>query len=211
MSSSPDTRLTKADIRTQAQKERILSAAQACFVQSGFHAASMATIAETADMSPGLIYRYFENKNAIVLAIIEHQLEVVRQKIGDMHAGRDLVDSIVAHFDAHDVDAADSMSSILFLEMSAEATRDAQVGEALLKFDTTVRAELVEWMSRDPQEGGYGLPLPVAKERVLMLVCLLEGLKVRKAREPGLDRKLLRKSLDFIIAALVAPAPGRGA
>ncbi len=209
MSSNPDTQPTKAEMRTQAQRERILSASQTCFVQSGFHAASMATIAETAGMSPGLIYRYFESKNAIVLAIIENQLEVVRQKIRDMHSGNDLADSIVEHFDAHDRDAGDSMSSVLFLEMTAEATRDAQVADALLKFDATVRAELVDWMSRSSKQGGYGLPVKVARERVLMLVCLLEGLKVRKVREPALDRRLLRKSLDRVIAALVAPAPCR--
>ncbi len=209
MSSNPDMQPTKAEIRTQAQRERILSASQACFVHSGFHAASMATIAETAGMSPGLIYRYFENKNAIVLAIIDHQLEVVRQRIGDMHSGNDLAESIVEHFDAHDLDDADSMSSVLFLEMTAEATRDAQVAQALQKFDATVRSELVEWMSRSLQKGGYGLPVNVARERVLMLVCLIEGLKLRKVREPALDRRLLRESLDFIITALVAPVPCR--
>ena len=40
----------------------ILDAAKKCFIEHGFHAASMANIAETAGMSPGLIYRYFENK-----------------------------------------------------------------------------------------------------------------------------------------------------
>src|SRR5690606_41896893 len=65
----------KVSKRAQAQRERILAAAQKCFVESGFHAASMASISEAAGMSPGLIYRYFENKNSIILAIIERQLE----------------------------------------------------------------------------------------------------------------------------------------
>ena len=43
---------------------------------SGFHAASMAHIAQTADMSAGLIYRYFASKAAIVKAIIERHLEI---------------------------------------------------------------------------------------------------------------------------------------
>lgn len=51
--------------RAEKQRQRILAAARRCFVERGFHAASMATIADTAEMSQGLIYRYFESKNAI--------------------------------------------------------------------------------------------------------------------------------------------------
>ncbi len=53
--------------RAEAQRDRILCAALKCFIEHGFHAASMANIAETAQMSAGLMYRYFDNKNAIVL------------------------------------------------------------------------------------------------------------------------------------------------
>lgn len=200
----------KSEARTQAQRERILAAAQSCFVQSGFHAASMAMIAETAGMSPGLIYRYFESKNSIILAIIEQQLEVVRGKIRQLRASSDLAEGIVDHFEEHDTGSRHSMSSALFLEMSAEATRDLQIAEALRRYDDAVCAELIEWLGRSERRGGHGLPAPVACERVLMLVCLLEGLKIRKARDPGLDRNLLRRALDFVIEALFThPEPGR--
>src|SRR3546814_17854087 len=72
---------SKAELRTLAQRERILCAAQKCFVEHGFHAASMASIAETAEMSAGLIYRYFENKNAIIMAIVERQLQLLSEDI----------------------------------------------------------------------------------------------------------------------------------
>jgi AcrR family transcriptional regulator len=193
---------TKTESRTQVQRERILTAAQSCFVQSGFHAASMATIAETAGMSPGLIYRYFENKNAIILAIIEQQLEVVRQKIRQLRASSGLAEGIIEHFDEYDTGCSNSMSTALFLEMSAEATRDTQIAAALREFDETVRRELIEWLGRSEQHGGHGLPAADASERVLMLLCLVDGLKVRKARDPGLDRQLLRRSLDFVIEGL---------
>jgi len=199
----------KNDSRTQAQRERILAAARACFVQSGFHAASMATIAETAGMSPGLIYRYFEGKNAIILAIIEQQLEVVRGKIREMPAASDLAEGIVEHFEEHDTGNEGSMSSALFLEMSAEATRDPQIAAAVKRFDDTVRDELIEWLARSERRGGHGMSRGIARQRVLLFLCLLEGLKVRRAREPGLDRGLLRRSLDFMIDALFAVPRGQ--
>ena len=46
--STPRPRSSKAEARTQAQRERILQAAQQCFIEHGFHAAGMAKIAETA-------------------------------------------------------------------------------------------------------------------------------------------------------------------
>ena len=52
------------------QRERILQAAEKCFIESGFQAASIAHIADTAGISAGLIYRYFDSKALIVKAII---------------------------------------------------------------------------------------------------------------------------------------------
>ena len=62
---------SKAQDRAEMQRNRILDAAQHCVIEHGFHAASMASIADTAGMSAGLIYRYFENKSAIILECIK--------------------------------------------------------------------------------------------------------------------------------------------
>ena len=56
--------------RAEAQRERILAAAQQCFIRRGFHAAGMAAIAEVAGMSPGLIYRYFRDKQEVLFHAI---------------------------------------------------------------------------------------------------------------------------------------------
>lgn len=200
-----DVQTSKAESRTQVQRDRILAAAQTCFVRSGFHAASMATIAETAGMSAGLIYRYFDNKSAIVLAIIEQQLEVARTNIRQMRSSDDLAARIVDHCDEDECGDEKRMSTALFLEMSAEATRDPQIAEAVQRFDRMVRSEVEDWLGRSSDSGGYGLPKAVAPGRALMLVCLIEGLKVRVAREPCVDQDLLRGALDDMLAALVDP------
>lgn len=202
--------MSKAEARTQAQRERILSAALSCFVNAGFHAASMATIAETANMSPGLIYRYFDSKDAIILAIIEQQIEVARARIRELHASHDLVEAFMEHFEEADGADGRSMSGALFLEMSAEATRNPAIAEALGRCDAMIRSELAEWLGQREERGGYGLPREVATERSLMLVCLIAGLKVIKARDPGIDRKLLRKALETFAAALVPSSRSGG-
>jgi TetR/AcrR family transcriptional repressor of uid operon len=55
----------------EAQQQRILAAAMACFARSGFHKASMQDICAEAGMSAGNLYRYFRSKEAIIAAIAE--------------------------------------------------------------------------------------------------------------------------------------------
>ena len=198
--------LTKAAARTLAQRERILAAARSCFVESGFHAASMASIAETAGMSAGLIYRYFENKYAIILAIIEQQLTLARERIRDLHSFTQLSQRIVEYFSESEDEREDSMSTALYLEISAQAMRDPQIAEALRNYDVAVCAELADWFSRSNEEGGCGLPPEIAATRALMFQYLIEGLIVRSARKPALDNALLRKTLNGILDSLVSSA-----
>lgn len=198
-------RRPKADERAEAQRRRILGAAQKCFVEQGFHAASMATIAETADMSAGLIYRYFKSKSEIILAIIERQLEVTQKKIGQMHtvASDDVVAGIIESLDERESgDEDDAISGALFLEMSAAATHDPQIAAALQTFDVTVRAEIGNWLSRSKKQGGYGLSQSIAPARALLFICLFEGLKFRLTREPALDRAMLENALGYILPLL---------
>ncbi len=196
---------SKASQRTEVQKERILAAAQSCFVESGFYAASMATIAETAGMSQGLIYRYFENKNAIILAIIEQQLTVARRRIRELHSSEHLSKRIFDYLDEWEPGKENSMNTALYLEISAQSTRDPQIAEALRRYDATVCSELGDWLRRSREEGGYGLPQDIVPARALMLLCLIEGLKLRGPRGPALDRRTLKKTLDDLLDSLVAP------
>lgn len=197
-------------LRAAAQRKRILRAAQKCFVEHGFHAASMATIAETAAMSPGLIYRYFRGKNEIILAIIEQQLGVARERIAELHATEDIAAALAGSYGAAEQEDAERISAPLFLEMSAAATRDRQIAAATRVSDAAVREAIAQVLARSRAEGGYAMPRSMAVERALMLMCLFEGLRVREAREPGLDRKLLKAALTRLLAAILAP-PQRSA
>jgi len=194
---------SKAETRKQSQRERILAAAMCCFVKSGFHSASIATIAETAGMSPGLIYRYFDNKNAIILAIIRSQLEAAQHRIREMRNTDDLSANIIEYFEAREDFRETSMSAPLFLEMSAEGTRDPEIAEAIRCIDGAVRGELAEWFGRSRQQGGLGFPADEARERALAFVLLIDGIKARKVREPQLDRRCLKRAVDRIIATVV--------
>lgn len=185
-----------ATAQAEAQRERILDAAQKCFIESGFHAASIARIAETAGMSPGLMYRYFENKNAIVRAIVERELGRARLKIADLDQHADVPSRIMDTFRSWQSGDPELMNAALYLEIGAEATRDPALAATVVASDAAVRAELQRWLARDPSRGGLGLAPADARRKALLLQCLLGGLAVRAVREPDLDADTLRRALE---------------
>jgi AcrR family transcriptional regulator len=69
----PRTEEANQQIR-DAQRTKILEAAWKVFARQG-RAATMADVAAAADVSYGLVYRYFVNKAAIFYALVEQSLE----------------------------------------------------------------------------------------------------------------------------------------
>lgn len=68
-----ETKISKGE-RT---RERILAAALELFAEQGFEGATMRGIAERADCSLGLAYRYFRTKEEMVLALYERLVDML--------------------------------------------------------------------------------------------------------------------------------------
>lgn len=85
-------------IQRQQSYERVLDAALDLFVTHGYHAASVGQIAEAASLTKGAIYFHFENKAAVLLAL----LDMVERNFVDpldrrvRRAGPDAKDKFVA-------------------------------------------------------------------------------------------------------------------
>ena len=70
---SPRTAQQFAQMRDE-RRDEILRAALGVFARRGFEATRIADIAEAANMSHGLIYRYFPSKEAAFIALVERAL-----------------------------------------------------------------------------------------------------------------------------------------
>ena len=71
---SPRSEDSNARIREE-QKERILEAAMTIFAHNGYSETKMSDIAAAAQVSYGLAYHYFANKEAIFTALLEKALK----------------------------------------------------------------------------------------------------------------------------------------
>ena len=108
------------------RSEQILHAAEQCMRQKGFHQTSIQNIASQADVSIGLIYKYYKNKDAIIEALVTN---VVQRMIALLNADFERI----AHMnnkleDAHDIVPPEVENSIvLLMEISSEATRNPRI------------------------------------------------------------------------------------
>ena len=60
-----------ADEARAARRDQIIAAAAECFARAGYHATTMADIAEAAGVSKGTPYLYFPSKEALFIALYE--------------------------------------------------------------------------------------------------------------------------------------------
>lgn len=190
--------------RAQTQCNRILDAAERCFIRHGFHAASMASIAETAGMSAGLIYRYFENKRAIILAIIERQLQEKRANIASLQTSSDLAGRIDQLFAGWRESDPRAMNPVLFLEMSAEASRDPEIARALGNADRLSRSDFSAWLKQLAAKSGRKVTDREIERRSFALQCFIEGMLIRVVREPDLDPAVLARSVEMFLPQVVS-------
>ncbi len=198
-SSSPRAANTRA-ARSREQRENILDAARQSFAERGFHGASMALIAEKAGISVGLIYRYFAGKSELIQGIVEQQMAVLADDLRELEAdNRAPVEKVM------DIFRPDSeqrrcgrrhLEPALVLEITAEASRDAVIADALERFNQHIDTALGDWLASPVAEGGFGLAPASLPGGILVLRALVDGLKMRQTREgTAFDLKQLQQAL----------------
>jgi TetR/AcrR family transcriptional repressor of uid operon len=198
--------MTKAEQRTQVQRTRILDAARTCFAERGFHAASIGAIAEAAGMSQGLIYRYFTNKAAIVHAIVDEQRQGRHEALAGIASCHALVDVVMGKLERWRArsDGFDrEFDPILFLEITTEATRDADVAAVLAENEQSVWCDLSDVIRRDARASGKALDEAQVQQRTVALRCVVDGAILNFIRDPSMDPEQLRRSLNAVCDTLL--------
>ena len=67
---------TKRDQNREAKRDEIVAAARALFVEEGYEATSMSRLATTAGVAPNTIYWYFQDKDEVLVAVLDNELSV---------------------------------------------------------------------------------------------------------------------------------------
>src|SRR5436189_5483488 len=111
------------------RRSQILDAALVCFAKRGFHQASMHDISAEAGISVGLIYRYFENKEAVISAMADRHKKEISEMLERARKAPTLLESLEILFTAHCCEDAPQVVSAFVVDLYAEASRNPNVGD----------------------------------------------------------------------------------
>ena len=89
------TRRIPVQRRSRARVEHILQASSELLAEGGVDALTTGSLAEHTGIPVATIYRYFDNRNAIIAAYVDHELEAIEER--PMQTGR-LTSRVRRHF-----------------------------------------------------------------------------------------------------------------
>jgi TetR/AcrR family transcriptional regulator, repressor for uid operon len=144
--SQPQKDSSSSDRRTQ-----ILDAALVCFAKRGFHQASMHDISAEAGISVGLIYRYFENKDAVISAMADRHKKEIHQVLERAQHAPTLLESLEILFTAHCCEDAPQLVSAFVVDLYAEASRNPRVADLVRDVLQTAMNGVTDLIARSPE------------------------------------------------------------
>src|ERR1051325_5829206 len=133
------------------RRSQILEAALVCFAKRGFHQTSMHDISAEAGISVGLIYRYFENKEAVISAMAEGHKKEISEVLQRAKQATTLLESLEILFTAHCCEEATRVVSAFVVDLYAEASRNPGVADLVRDVLETAMAGVTELISRAPE------------------------------------------------------------
>lgn len=68
-------------------RQKILDAARAIFFRDGFMAANLDEVAQTAGVAKGTLYRYFDSKAELYVAVLAHNGEIFKERMRETVSG----------------------------------------------------------------------------------------------------------------------------
>ena len=189
--------------RAAARRQQILAAAAQCFREHGFHGASIAQISKMAGMSAGHIYHYFENKEAIIAAIVAQDLETLLTLTAELRAACNMRAALIERAAEGVADQLDPVNAALKLEIVVEAARNPHVAQIVREADETCRRELMVTIRAIRSAAGHDDTPAAIGDMVEVLASLFEGLLLRTIRNPELDRQRVAQRIQLAINDLL--------
>ena len=203
---SRETEKTTAQARNELRRQQVLDAAAECFRRRGFHAASIAEISKAAGMSVGHIYHYFENKEAIIGALVESKAQELVDKMEAMRQQQDLLAAMVEKVDEGLAKNIDEAMAAMKIEVLAEATRNPRILDTLRAADRLALDKMRENVAA--ANARLAADPATVDGRANVLAALFDGIAIRALVNPQFDRAAVLASLRLAVRTLLDSPPG---
>ena len=188
----------------QDRREQIMSAALTCFAKRGFHQTSMHDISAEAGISVGLIYRYFQNKEAVISAMANRHKKEIQEVLERARSASTLLESLDILFTAHCCENEQRVISAFVVDLYAEASRNPRMADLVRGVLQTAMDGVTDLIARSPewQQAAHGLPpnelaeLIFAVARGMLMLDVLRPQEMtaaeRRTRQLEVTRRLWR-------------------
>jgi TetR/AcrR family transcriptional repressor of uid operon len=193
------------------KQDRILLAAARCFARDGFHGSSMKEICSAADMSPGSVYRYFESKESIIMAMIAADRRRWEQRLAEIPVNEGLIPALrrLAEIGLREIAQQGFLN--LWVETLAEAARSPRVARSLRESYRAFERRLTDLVSESQRIGKTPASLrPVETARIIL--SSFDGLLLRLCFDEKIDiDATLSAFLGFLDVSIcqASPPPSR--
>jgi TetR/AcrR family transcriptional regulator, repressor for uid operon len=166
------------------RRAQILDAALVCFAKRGFHQASMHDISTEAGISVGLIYRYFENKDAVISAMADRHKTEIHEVLERAQQAPTLLESLEILFTAHCCENEPRVISAFVVDLYAEASRNPHVADLVRDVLQTAMDGVTDLIARSPEAeiaSAHGLK---PNELAELIFAVARGMLMRDVLQP---------------------------
>src|SRR6201993_2652952 len=164
----------------------------------------MHDISAEAGISVGLIYRYFENKEAVISAMADRHKKEISEMLERAQQAPTLLESLEILFTAHCTESEPRVLSAFVVDLYAEASRNPEVADLVRDVLNTAMDGVTKLIARSPE--GQNAPqghtprelaeLIFAVARGMLMLDILQPQEMtaaeRRGGEPGVTRRLWR-------------------
>ena len=166
------------------RRGQILRAAMICFAKRGFHQTSMHDISAEAGISVGLIYRYFENKDAVISAMADEHKREIHEVLERARLALTLVEAFEIIFTWDCSENSPHVVSAFVVDLFAEAGRNPRVADLVRDVARTAMEGVTDLIARSPE--ATNLPYDLKPREITeMIFAVNDGMLMRDVLTPN--------------------------
>lgn len=200
LSAVPMPRLTPAI--QAAQRDRVLAAAVIVIARTGFDRATMAEIAAEAGMSVGNLYRYFTDKQALILAFAETERERTARLIARAASGGDIV-SLFGEALGEMLAECTAERIAVDLEIIAEAARPGPLNEKIMEGEAATHAALTSLIEEARTQGRLPPSGAEPATAATLMMALYDGVFSRRCFAREFDSETVVRAAQAALRAVL--------
>lgn len=188
--------------KAKTNRDVIVRAALAAFVETGFHQTGIRDIARRAGVSLGNLYNHFSGKDALIAEIARIEAAEIETMLATLPQSDSAMDGVCALAAALLQQASRPGNAVLSADLTAEAMRNPVVAEVFSANGARVAAELTALIQKGVERGEMAPPVPVA-DCVTLIHDAAQAAGMRTAFQGSAAVKAAGKAQEAMIRRLL--------